>query len=135
MFDRGFSPAPLADLHDRGSLESTLVAAIGEFGQIPEGRPQITKERRGRQGVVGTTGPHCYNRPPRRRRATFAGAGSSGPATPTPPYPVLRDPVTPPDVAATIYQALGLDPETLIRDHLDRPFPLSTGTPIRALVG
>ena len=49
-------------------------------------------------------------------------------------YPA-RDPVTPPDLAATIYRAMGLDPDALIRDHLDRPYPLSTGTPIHALVG
>jgi hypothetical protein len=49
-------------------------------------------------------------------------------------YPA-RDPVTPQDIAATIYQALGLFPETSFRDPLDRPFTLSSGTPIKALVG
>ena len=46
-------------------------------------------------------------------------------------YPA-RDPVTPEDIAATVYKALGLDPETtFVRDTLNRPFALSTGTPIR----
>jgi hypothetical protein len=44
-------------------------------------------------------------------------------------YPA-RDPVTPQDIAATIYHALGLPPETIIRDPLDRPYALSTGTPL-----
>ena len=43
-------------------------------------------------------------------------------------------PVTPEDIAATIYQALGIAPETLIRDPLDRPHFVSTGTPIATLV-
>ena len=46
-----------------------------------------------------------------------------------------RDPVTPEDIAATIYQAMGLSPDTLIQDNLNRPHFLSTGTPIKALVG
>ena len=49
-------------------------------------------------------------------------------------YPA-RDAVTPQDIAATIYRALGIPPETEIRDPLGRPFTLSTGTAIGALVG
>jgi hypothetical protein len=49
-------------------------------------------------------------------------------------YPA-SNPVTPEDIAATIYQALGIAPETLIRDPLDRPHFVSIGTPIPALVG
>jgi hypothetical protein len=49
-------------------------------------------------------------------------------------YP-MANPVTPEDIAATIYQALGIAPDTLIRDSLDRPHFVSTGTPITALVG
>ena len=45
-----------------------------------------------------------------------------------------RDPVTPQDIAATIYTRLGLDPGSLIYDPLGRPHFLSTGTAIGALV-
>jgi uncharacterized protein (DUF1501 family) len=129
MFDRGFS-ALLADLHDRGLLESTLVAAIGEFGRTPK-VGQITSSAGADKGGRDHW-PHCYT-------VLLAGGGLPagaifGASDAHAAYPA-RDPVTPPDVAATIYQAMGLTPETLIRDHLDRPFPLSTGTPIRALVG
>ena len=40
---------------------------------------------------------------------------------------------TPNDLAATIYQALGVDLETELRDKLDRPLRICTGQPISAL--
>jgi hypothetical protein len=42
-------------------------------------------------------------------------------------------PVTPGDLAATIYGALGLDLHTPIRDLLGRPLPLCTGKPLTGL--
>jgi hypothetical protein len=45
-------------------------------------------------------------------------------------YPTLGQ-ASPEDLAATMFAALGLDPETEIRDTLNRPFPISRGTPIR----
>jgi hypothetical protein len=44
-----------------------------------------------------------------------------------------RDPFTPYDVGATVCQALGVDPETEIRDSLNRPWRLNSGRPIQAL--
>jgi hypothetical protein len=44
-------------------------------------------------------------------------------------YP-RTDPVTPEDVAATIYRALGIPAGTELRDTLGRPHLVSTGTPI-----
>jgi hypothetical protein len=38
--------------------------------------------------------------------------------------------VTPEDVAATIYRALGIPPETEVVDSLSRPHMLATGKPI-----
>jgi hypothetical protein len=37
----------------------------------------------------------------------------------------------PGDVAATIFSALGIDPQGHYRDALDRPFPVAEGKPIR----
>ncbi len=37
------------------------------------------------------------------------------------------DPVTPADLAATIYWRFGIDPQTEIRDATARPFPLALG--------
>ena len=46
-----------------------------------------------------------------------------------------KDPVGPEDIAATIYWALGVDPETELRDQLDRPLPVALGKPIEAIFG
>jgi hypothetical protein len=45
------------------------------------------------------------------------------------------NPVRPDDVSATLFAALGLDPQTEVRDQLGRPLPISRGEPIRALFG
>ena len=37
------------------------------------------------------------------------------------------------DIGATVYQALGVDPEAEIRDALNRPMRLNSGRPIQAL--
>ena len=41
--------------------------------------------------------------------------------------------ITPEDLAATMFAALGLDPETEIRDKLNRPLPIARGKPIGEL--
>ena len=129
MFDRGFS-ALLADLHERGLLEETLVVAMGEFGRTPK-VGQITSSAGADKGGRDHW-PHCYT-------VMFAGGGMPagaiyGASDAHAAYP-SRDPVTPQDVVATVYKALGLDPDTVVHDSLQRPFALSLGTPINALVG
>jgi len=47
-------------------------------------------------------------------------------------YPASR-PFAPADLAATIYQSLGIDPATEVRDRLNRPVRLCTGEPIAPL--
>lgn len=129
MFDRGFS-ALLEDLHGRGLLDSTLVVAMGEFGRTPK-VGQVTSDAGADRGGRDHW-PHCYT-------ILMAGGGTPGGAV----YGAsdkfaarpARDPVTPEDVAATVYRAMGLDPETTILDPMGRPLALSTGTPIRALLG
>lgn len=44
-------------------------------------------------------------------------------------YPAA-DMVRPDDLAATMFSLLGIDPETEIRDPLDRPFPIAAGRPV-----
>jgi uncharacterized protein (DUF1501 family) len=128
MFDRGFS-ALLEDLHQRGLLEETLVVAMGEFGRTPK-IGQITSSAGADKGGRDHW-PHCYT-------VLFAGGGIPGgtiygASDRDAAYPA-NDPVTPPDVTATIYRALGVDLATSIRDPLDRPHFITTGTPIKALV-
>jgi hypothetical protein len=49
-------------------------------------------------------------------------------------YPASQ-PKRPDDIMATVYHALGFDPETTIRDQLGRPMPIADGEPIRQLFG
>jgi uncharacterized protein (DUF1501 family) len=128
MFDRAFS-ALLADLADRRLLDSTLVVAMGEFGRTPK-VGQITSSAGADKGGRDHW-PPCYT-------ILLAGGGMPpgaifGASDPHAAYPA-RDPVTPQDIAATVYQAMGLSPSAEIRDPLDRPFTISTGTPIKALL-
>jgi hypothetical protein len=123
--DRAFS-ALLDDLEARGLLDETLVVWTGEFGRTP----------RVGQSVVGGAGagadgrdhwPHCFS-------TVLAGAGIRGGvvhgASDRWAAHPARDPVTPADVAATIYHALGIDPALELRDPLDRPLRLCLGEPI-----
>lgn len=127
MADRAFS-ALLEDLAQRGLLDETLVVAVGEFGRTPR-IGQITTPA-GADAGGRDHWPHCYT-------ALFAGAGTTGGAIygasdKEAAYPA-SDPVKPEDIAATIYHAMGVDPETRLRDHLDRPHTIAPGQPITAL--
>jgi Protein of unknown function (DUF1501) len=41
----------------------------------------------------------------------------------------------PADITATLFHALGIDPETVIYEQLHRPMPVSAGQPLRSLFG
>jgi hypothetical protein len=127
--DRALS-ALMADLSDRGLLEETLVVVMGEFGRTPR-LGQITSDA-GAESNGRDHWPHCYS-------VMLAGGGIRGGAVygasdEFAAYP-KSDPVTPEDVAATIYSALGLDPRLRIPDHLGRPHDLALGEPIGAVFG
>jgi hypothetical protein len=49
-------------------------------------------------------------------------------------YPAL-DPVTPADLAATIFWRFGFSPATHIHDPTGRPYKLADGTPIERVFG
>jgi uncharacterized protein (DUF1501 family) len=128
-FDRAAS-ALLADLHERGLLDETLVVIMGEFGRTPR-IGQITSSAGADKGGRDHW-PHCYT-------VLLAGGGIHGGAIygesdAIAAYP-KTNPVTPEDVAATIYRALGLEPETRIFDQQRRPHSVALGTPIEALFG
>jgi len=117
--DRGLS-ALIEDLDQRGLLETTLVVAMGEFGRTPK--------------INGEGGrdhwPHCYT-------VLLAGGGVMGGAVygvsdRIGAYPAA-DPVTPGDLAATIFWRFGIDPAGEIRDPTGRPHRLAAGEPVRKL--
>lgn len=112
--------ALIEDLDQRGLLETTLVVWVGEFGRTPK----ISKNG-GRDHW-----PQCYS-------AVLAGGGVKrgfvyGASDRMGAYPTVGA-ARPEDLAATMFYALGLDPETEIRDKLNRPLPISRGQPLREL--
>jgi uncharacterized protein (DUF1501 family) len=112
--------ALIEDLDARGLLETTLVVALGEFGRMP----RINKSG-GRDHW-----PYCYS-------VLLAGGGVTGGAVygasdKIGAYPAA-DPVTPADLAATIYWCFGLDPAAEVYDQTGRPFRLAEGEPIHKL--
>ena len=118
-------PTLIRDLAARGLLEETLVVWMGEFGRTP--RVMNTKQ-------FGPDGrdhwPLCYT-------VLFAGGGTIpgaifGSSDRTGAYPAT-DPVTPDDIAATMFWALGIDPATEVRDSLNRPLPIAAGQPVTAI--
>jgi hypothetical protein len=112
--DRAFA-ALVADLADRGLLERTLVVNTGEFGRTPG----INKDA-GRDHW-----PNVYS-------TVLAGGGVRGGvvygASDSKGAEPADRPVTPADVLATVYDRLGIPPNTELRDRLNRPMQLSDGT-------
>lgn len=120
-FDAGFS-ALLDDLADRGLLEETLVVCFGEFGRTPK-----INAAAGRDHWAG-----CNS-------VVLAGAGIRGgqvigASDKIAAQPIAR-PITPGDLAATIYHALGIEIRHVLRDALQRPYVLTTGQPVVELWG
>jgi hypothetical protein len=117
--DRAFS-ALVEDLDERGLLESTLVAALAEFGRTPRVNKSAGRDH----------WPDCYS-------IVLAGGGIQGGVTygasdKVGAYPA-SDPVTPGDLAATLFWVFGLDPARELRDLTGRPYRLTEGEPIRRL--
>jgi hypothetical protein len=114
----------LEDLEARGLLEETLVVALGEMGRTP-----VPANRQWGRGHWSTLFP-----------AVVAGGGvrggiAHGRSDKDAAYP-KEHPVSPEDLAATIYHALGIDPEMLVDDPDGRPVPLvDGGRPLRELFG
>lgn len=119
--DKGFS-ALLEDLDQRGLLEDTLIVAMGEFGRTPR-VGQVTSPA-GADTAGRDHWPHCYTvlmAGGPVKRGFVHGASDRHAA-----YP-LEDAVTPEDITATIYAALGIEPAMQIPDFLGRPHILTTG--------
>ena len=101
--DQGLS-ALLEDLQDRGLLDETLIVAAGEMGRTPKINPQQGRDHWGKAQTAllaggGVRGGQVYG-------ATDAHAAY-----------VKDRPVAPEDLLATMYHALGLDPESAIHDR------------------
>jgi hypothetical protein len=119
--DQGLS-AFIEDLHDRGMLDRTLIAAAGEFGRTPK----VNKD--GGRDHWGA----CQS-------ALFAGGGIRGgqvygKSDKIAAYPT-ENPVSPGDFLATMYHAMGIDPQGEVIDKENRPHRLVDGSPVTPLFG
>jgi Protein of unknown function (DUF1501) len=117
--DRALS-ALISDLEERGLLDSTLIVATGEFGRTPTINASAGRDH----------WPDCMT-------VLLAGGGVHGgmvhgASDSIGAYPA-KEPVTPADLAATIYWRFGFDPAQHIYDRLSRPWPLAPGEPVRSL--
>ncbi len=120
-------PTLMLDLKARGLLDETLVVWMGEFGRTPKVAVMKEYPTPGRDHW-----PNCYT-------ALLAGGGIRpgavyGSSDRLGAYP-NTDPVRPDDLAATMFWALGIAPETEVRDTLGRPLPISAGKPLTTLFG
>jgi Protein of unknown function (DUF1501) len=120
MFDVAYT-ALLEDLHQRGMLANTLVLAMGEFGRTPQLNP-----RGGRDHWPGVWS------------ILFAGAGVKGgqvigSSDKQGGSPKDR-PITPAEVAASVYQGLGIDLDSArLPGPENRPLALVEAEPIAGL--
>lgn len=127
MFDQGLSGL-IEDLDQRGMLDDTLLVAVGEFGRSPERGVSTSGNANSADGRDHW--PYCYT-------GLIAGAGIKrgyvhGKSDETASAPV-EAPVHPGEMLATIYYAFGIDPETMVMNHLNQPRELVKAHPVHAL--
>ena len=129
MLDRGLS-ALITDLDDRGLLEDTLVVAVGEFGRSPE--RGVSTSGNGNSDDGRDHWPYCYT-------AVMAGAGIKrgyvhGKSDKTASSPVDA-PLHPAEMLATIYHSFGINPESIVYNHLNQPRELVKAAAVTQLFG
>jgi uncharacterized protein (DUF1501 family) len=129
MLDAGLS-ALISDLDERGLLDETLVVCVGEFGRSPQ--RGVSTSGNSNEDDGRDHWPYCYT-------ACVAGAGIGrgkvyGKSDQTASAP-LENPVHPIELLATIYHAVGIDPATIVYNHLNQPRELVKAEPVTALYG
>jgi uncharacterized protein (DUF1501 family) len=128
MLDAGLSTL-LEDLDRRGLLAETLVVAVGEFGRSPQ--RGVSTSGNDNQDDGRDHWPYCYT-------GVIAGAGVKrglvyGKSDKTASAP-LENPVHPRELLATIYHSMGIDPATLVYNHLNQPRELVQGETVTGLL-
>ena len=129
MLDQGLS-ALFEDLDQRGLLSETMVVAIGEFGRSPE--KGVSTSGNGNSPDGRDHWPYCYT-------SIIGGAGVKrgyvhGASDKTGSSPA-ESPVHPSEILATIYHAFGIDPETIVYNHLNQPRELVKAKSITQFFG
>ncbi|HXD85125.1 MAG TPA: DUF1501 domain-containing protein [Urbifossiella sp.] len=110
-FDQAFT-ALIEDLGERGLLSTTMVTALGEFGRTPKVNPAGGRDHHpGVWSILMGGGPIQGGR-------VVGESDELG-------YAPKSRPVTPGEVAATLYRGLGLDPHKELPGPQGRPIPLA----------
>jgi uncharacterized protein (DUF1501 family) len=127
LLDQGLS-AFIGDMDQRGLLEDTMVVVIGEFGRSPI--KGVSTSGNGNSADGRDHWPYCYS-------AIVAGAGIKrgyvhGQSDKTGSSPA-EDPVHPTELLATMYHACGIDPESIVYNHLNQPRELVKAKPVTRL--
>jgi hypothetical protein len=124
----------LDDLEARGLLDETLVVMCGEMGRTPRISP-IAVGGRNASGEIFTPGRHHWGD---AFPCFFAGGGTRGGQvigkTNRDGGLPVTEAYTPADLAATIFDLLGIGPDREFRDDQGRPYQIYRGNPIPALV-
>ncbi|MBM3994625.1 MAG: DUF1501 domain-containing protein [Planctomycetes bacterium] len=125
----------LDDLHQRGLLDDTLIVMCGEMGRTPRISP-IAVGGRNASGEIFTPGRHhwgdvfpCFFAGGGIRAGQIIGQTDRHGGVP------ITQAYTPEDLAATIFQCLGVGPHAEFRDAQARPYRIHRGQPIQALLG
>ena len=129
MLDSGLATL-IEDLDERGMLDETLVVAVGEFGRSPQRGVSTSGNANTDDGRDHW--PYCYT-------AILAGAGIKrgyvhGESDETGSAP-LRDPVHPKQLLASIYHSFGIEPETMVLNHLKQPRELVKAEAVHEFFG
>lgn len=107
----------LAELHDRGLLETTTILWIGEFGRTPKINPQGGRDHFPQAWSCvlaggGIRGGQAYGKTSASGEEVEDGKAGIG------------------DILATVCRAVGVDPETKNISDQGRPIKVAEGTPI-----
>jgi hypothetical protein len=127
MLDQGLASL-ISDMEERGLLHDTLVVAVGEFGRSPQKGVSTSGNRNSSDGRDHW--PYCYT-------SIIAGAGVKkgyvhGKSDKTGSSP-SEDPVHPMELLASIYHAFGIDPDTIVYNHLKQPRELVKAKAVTSL--
>ena len=122
FLDRALT-ALLEELDGRGLLATTLVMVTGDMGRTPRVNGKAGRDHWPQCGFCllaggGVRQGHVYGTSDRQGG-----------------YPIDL-PVTPGDLAATVYELVGVDPELTVPDQLGRPIAISQGgRPVAEVIG
>lgn len=115
----------VSDLAERGMLDDTLVVAMGEFGRTPTLGTQGSTDGRNHWPYVMSM---CLAGGGFRHGQVIGASSRDG-------GEIAERPVTPGDLAATIYHHLGVPLDATYTDHQGRPiFVVDEGAPLKELV-